>query len=142
MVQRGFTLIEMVIVVAVVAILAALALPSYNEQMRKTRRADAKTALTTVAALQERHYMRNNRYTGNLDDLGGNADESPEGYYDVAVSVAGCPSGQPDESCFVLTATPDAAGPQADDAQCATFMLSDTGAKSSESDGGVATDCW
>ncbi|MCP4091353.1 MAG: prepilin-type N-terminal cleavage/methylation domain-containing protein, partial [Gammaproteobacteria bacterium] len=53
--SRGFTLIELMIVVAIVGILAAIAYPSYQEQVRKSRRADANGALLGLANAMQRH---------------------------------------------------------------------------------------
>lgn len=62
---RGFTLIELMIVVAIVGILAAIAFPSYQNHVTKTRRADAQSALTGFAAAMERYYTDNrNTYLG------------------------------------------------------------------------------
>ena len=61
---KGFTLIELMVVVAVVAILASIALPSYQEQMRKSRRAQAKADLVEYAQMAERHFTVNNTYVG------------------------------------------------------------------------------
>lgn len=137
--NTGFSLIELLIALAIVAILAAIAIPSYNSQIQKTRRSDAITSLTRAASMQERFYMRNNSYTGVVADLGGA--QSPEGYYTLAVDITACPNGQPDGSCFTLTANP--AGPQVSDTHCAVFTLSDTGLKAAADSGGVPqTDCW
>jgi Tfp pilus assembly protein PilE len=103
------------------------------------------TALTTAAAMQERFYMRNNSYSANLNDLGGLAGslKSPERYYDIAVSITGCPNGQPNGSCFVLSAAPAAGGPQGSDTHCAVFSLADSGQKTAADNGGVVrSDCW
>lgn len=59
---RGFTLVELMIVVAIIGILASIALPAYNEHIRKARRADAQTALMELAQHMERHYTINNSY--------------------------------------------------------------------------------
>jgi type IV pilus assembly protein PilE len=53
-VRKGFTLIELAVTVAVVAIVAAIALPSFLDSIRKSRRADAFTAITTIQQAQER----------------------------------------------------------------------------------------
>lgn len=137
--HSGFTLIELMIVVAIIAILAAVAIPSYNSYIQKTRRADAKVALTHAAAQQERFYMRHNAYAGNLSDIGGTGGmlHSPEGYYSLSVSIEGCPNGQPNGSCFVLTAEPTAKANQDNDVHCAQFTLRDTGKREATS-----ADCW
>jgi type IV pilus assembly protein PilE len=57
--QKGFTLIEIMVVVAIIAILAAIALPSYSEYMARTRRGTAASCLLEVGQLVERHYTKN-----------------------------------------------------------------------------------
>ena len=60
--QRGFTLMEVMVTVAIVGILAAIAFPSYQDSLRKSRRTDAKNALTQAVANMERYYNQNNTY--------------------------------------------------------------------------------
>ncbi|MCM5681506.1 type IV pilin protein [Schlegelella sp. S2-27] len=74
---RGFTLIELMIVVVVVAILSALAFPSYVEAVRKSRRAEAKTALLELAARQERYFTTHNAYAETPPFLGYAGSEFP-----------------------------------------------------------------
>ena len=62
---KGFTLIELMIVVAVIAILASIAYPSYQDSVRKTRRADAKEVLLEGAQWMERFFTENYRYDKN-----------------------------------------------------------------------------
>ncbi len=61
--QRGFTLVELMIVVAVVAILVRIAYPSYQESVIKSKRADAKAALSELSNWMERYYTANGCYT-------------------------------------------------------------------------------
>lgn len=60
--SHGFTLIELMIVVAIVAILAMVAYPSYQDSVRKGRRAEAKRGLAELQVLQERHRTNNTTY--------------------------------------------------------------------------------
>lgn len=64
---RGFTLMEVMIAVAIVAILVAVALPAYEEQVRKSRRAEGKSALLKTIQLQERFYTASATATYSLD---------------------------------------------------------------------------
>ena len=76
--QRGFTLIELMIVVAVIAILAAVAWPSYQNQVRATNRADAQGALLGLAQAMERHFTQNGSYLGAA---AGGADDGAPGIF-------------------------------------------------------------
>lgn len=92
--QSGFTLIELMIVVAVIAILAGVAYPSYLEQVRKTKKSDAMAIINKVMQAQERFFINNLTYTADLTDLGfSTADNVPseKGYY--LVSAAACGGG-------------------------------------------------
>lgn len=64
--SQGFTLIEVMIVVAIVAILAAIAVPNYSRYVERGRRAEARELLMRVAAAEERYYTNFNRYTDNI----------------------------------------------------------------------------
>lgn len=74
--QNGFTLIELMIVVAIVGILAAIAYPSYRDYVIETRRADAQGALMGLANAMERHYTENNTYRNA--SMGGGSDHTGE----------------------------------------------------------------
>ncbi len=60
--QAGFTLIELMIVVAIIGILSAIAYPSYVESVRKSKRADARAQLLEVAQYMQKFYSQNDRY--------------------------------------------------------------------------------
>ena len=119
--QRGITLIELMIVVVIVAIIASIAYPSYQEQMRKTRRADAQSALMDAAAKMERRYTQFGSYSAALAGMGISA-TSPEGYYGITATLAG------DPQTFLLTATPIAGSVQDGD-NCGNFTINQAQAK-------------
>ncbi len=138
-ISHGFTLIELMIVVAVIAILAAIAYPSYLDQVRKSRRADAKAALLELAQFMERNYTTANRYD---QDSGGSAidtaalpfQESPKDgstkYYDLTLDAVA-------QTTFALHAAPK--GDQLND-KCKTLTVNQAGAKNTIP-AGIA-DCW
>ena len=138
--SRGFTLVEVMIVVAIVAILSTIALPSYEAYIRKTRRTDAKNALLDLATRQEKYYSINNKYTPTLTDLGySNANSSPvyssgNSYYDLTVTA--------NATTFKGMATPK--GPQLKDAECYAFTLNNTGAKGNQNGATILSPdrCW
>lgn len=138
--ERGFTLIEVMIVVVIIAILAAIAYPSYQNQVQKTRRSDAMSALTSAAAAQERWFTENSQYTGTRSDI--SPEFSEEGYYRITLdNPTGGSCGATGEYCFTLTAT--AVGAQLGDENCRTMSITHTGAKSStDKDAAASTGCW
>lgn len=137
---KGFTLVEILIVVAIIGILAGIAFPSYQGSILKSKRAEAKEALLSAAGRQEREYLQSNAY---IVDSANNdfAQISPliteSGTY--SIDVASCDGNS--TSCFVLTAT--ARGSQSDDTKCQTFTLDNVGEKlSTNSAGTLVDDCW
>lgn len=118
---QGFTLIELMIVVAVIAILAAIAYPSYQSHIIKTRRATAAACVIELAQFMEREYTTNQSYedatlpqTSCQNDL--------NAFYSFAF-----PS-PPTATAFSITAT--AQGVQANDTQCGNLTINERGTKS------------
>lgn len=139
---RGFTLIELMITIAIVAIIATIAIPSYTDQVRKGRRAEAVSELGRLQMAQERWRADRSAY-GTLAQIGG-VSPLPSGYYSIAVSTPGgnCGSGTAASSAnsFAITAT--AAGAQAADSTCATLTLTSLCGVVSKTSTGGGTNCW
>ena len=128
----GFTLIELMIVIAAVAILASIALPSYQEQVRKSRRAQAKSDLVEYAQMAERFFTVNNTYVGfALPATQSPREAGATARYTLALTTQTA-------SAFVITAT--ATGPQTSD-RCRDLSLSNTGLKT-ESGSATLAECW
>jgi len=147
--QEGFTLIELMIVVAVIGVLAALALPSFLDSVRKGRRADAVASLTQVQQAQERWRANRGSYADNdllstapPDGLGIPA-TTVNGYYALALSGVGAAG-------YTVTATAKSGTLQASDSACQKLVLRLAGGNIfySSVDGGGTADaadakrCW
>ena len=134
----GFTLIEIMLVVAILAMLSLIAIPGYQESVRKSRRADAMRNLMELGTRQEKFYAKNSTYTTTIDassglNLGRTTDN--DGYYNL--TAAAC-TDKTIATCYVVTATPT--GSQADDTSCAVLALDSLGERTAS--GTLGGDCW
>lgn len=136
---RGFTLIELMIVVAIIAILAVIAVPTYMTYVLHGRRAQAYALLENDQAMLERCYAQNFSYTPAAPaSCPAPAMTSQNGYYVLAPA----PATSIGASSYVLTLTP--AGPQASDTDCAALSLNSANVRSAKSASGAdnTTVCW
>ena len=134
--EHGFTLIEVMIVVVIVAILAAVAIPSYQGQIQKTRRADAKEALMRAAAAQERYFFSHNEYTDDLTQLGFQSSLSNDAHYSLKADPV-------TTTAFTITATPVPNGVQLKDTQCTEFSINQLGKQEAKGSGSnPSNECW
>lgn len=134
--SAGFTLIELMIVVAIIGIIAAIAYPSYRNNVMATHRANAQADLMKLAQWMERKYVQQDY---SYQD-GGSAPTLPQTrspqdgakMYDLTVTTTS-------KNEFELKAAP--AGGQTDD-KCGTLTLNQAGAKTATKGGSAVNDCW
>jgi type IV pilus assembly protein PilE len=155
--SRGMTLIELMIVVVIVSILSSIAIPSYIQQVRKSRRVEAKTALLDLAGREERFFSTSANganYSALPSDLGYTGAAWPvqvgNNYYQVTVCIdtgvgttPGCDPNPnaPTSPSFYILATPVAGTSQASDAQCTSFGVDSIGAQFATGNQ-TAAFCW
>jgi type IV pilus assembly protein PilE len=144
--SKGFSLIEMMIVVVVIAILVAIAIPMYQRQIQESRRTSAKTALLDIASREEKFYSTNNYYTLEMANLGyaaaqitGNTLQAPGGgsdYYTIQFPA----SASTQAASYTVQAVPVAGSQQASDV-CGTYQITDLGVQTNFG-GAQTTGCW
>lgn len=129
---RGFSLIELMIVVAIVAILGAIAYPSYQRYLLTSHRVEAKKMLLDAANRQETYFMDFNRYASSAVALNVST-HSDSNYYNLVISAG--------TNTFTLSAT--ASGAQGSDRDCVTFSVDQNGTRTATRFGNATNNaCW
>lgn len=133
--QGGFTLIELMIVVAVIGILSAIAYPSYAEYIRRGHRAEARAGLLQAQQWLERAATATGTYPAAAA-FPATLKKVPNDRYDLTYAPAGNPV-----ATFTLTATPK--GAQTGD-KCGNYTLTNTGLRGAKgvTSGDIVTECW
>ena len=142
--KKGFTLVELLVVMIIVGILATIAFPSYREYVARARRSDGQAALLDLASRLERFYSERNTYQSATIGTGGSTDvlsrtTSSENWYTLSITSATA-------NAYNLQATPVGAQATAD-TRCQSLTLNSLGAKGVASGPagaptGTAADCW
>ena len=137
--SAGFSLVELMVAVAIVAMLSMIAVPNFMQNVRKSKRVDAHTALTRTSYNLERYMASNGRYTTNPTLLGLVVDDdgiwSDDRNYNIRVTAG--PSGL--TRGYVITATAAADSMQADDTGCTAFTIDSLGQRSPDP---ATSKCW
>jgi type IV pilus assembly protein PilE len=129
---RGFTLIELMIVLAILGLLGAIALPSYTSHTAKAYRTDARAQLLQVAQFMQRFYAANDNFKadrkgnavlGQIPEMLLHSPSQGPALYDLTI-----PEATLSEQNFIIQMTPVASGKMATD-ECGTFTLTSTGIK-------------
>ncbi|MBI5925446.1 MAG: type IV pilin protein [Aquabacterium sp.] len=144
--SRGFTLIEVMVVVAIIGILASIAYPSYTEYVRRGQRAKAQTALMEAAQYMQRYYAANNSYKTPLagsDLTAANVASALSNSNDLAYDLS-FDTNSPTATSYKLLMTPKSSGTMNGD-RCGAFGIDQTGLKSVTPPSGKSTtvaECW
>ena len=140
--NTGFTLVELMMVIAVVAIIAAIALPAYTGQVRKSHRADAVNGLGNLQLRQERWRAENPAFAATAQL--GTMPASPYYTFAAATPAGTCPDGTTactSSNCYAVTA--DTTGTQTgDDDQCATLTLASRCGQLERTSTPTGGSCW
>lgn len=124
--DRGFTLVEIMVVVAIIGLLASIALPSYRQHILRSSRAQGQACVSQIAQALERRYTTALSYAGAMPVVGCTTEGGLDTRYGIAADITA--------RTYIIRATP--LGAQAEDT-CGTMSLNQQGAKT-----GAKANCW
>jgi type IV pilus assembly protein PilE len=143
-IQRGMTLIELVVVMMIIGVLAAVAIPSYRNYVIRSQRSDAKDAVLALATQQEKHYLQCNRYgtaIGAATNCAANQVQafaaSKNGWYGLFIDGGTA-------TTYTVRATAVNGEDQWQDTDCRDFIVTEAGVRTAR-DAGTAdntAECW
>ena len=129
--HRGYTLVELMIVVTILGIISSIAYPHFVEFVQETRRTDAREALEEIRTLEYEFFQNYKRY-GTRDEIN-YASTSTKGYYQIGVVA----------NALNFSASATALGPQLKDTECRVFGINTNGTLVSfDKDGAQTFNCW
>jgi len=127
--DKGFTLIELMIVVAIIGILASIAYPAYQDYVLRAKRGDGKVAILSAQLVQEKYRANNITYLAVASTA------SSDGYYNYAVTIGAALLARTN---YTITATPTFT-----DASCGNLILTvAAGVETKSASAGSVADCW
>lgn len=144
--NAGFTMIELMIVVAIIGILARIAYPSYVKQVVKSNRSDAKIKIADVSQRMQRCFTAQSTFNPTtglcaVKDAATAASgiASDNGYYTISIAAADLTA-----TTFKIKATAVSGKRQANDNDCSLFQIDQTGKKLAQNAGGddTTSTCW
>ena len=122
--NKGFTLVELMIVIAIIGILGSVAYPSYLSHVKKANRADGIDSLLALAGRMEEYYMNNDTYDGATVV----SVDSSDKLYKLSITT---------QTAFAYTIT---ATPVGGDSYCGNLTLNSLGVKGTSA--GTVANCW
>ena len=125
-INSGYTLVELMIVIAIIGILGSIGYPAYTSYVKKANRADGIDSLLALSGYMEEYYMNNDTYVGAKVATA----KSSDGRYTLAITAA-------DGFTYTLTATPVSGDPQ-----CGNLTLNSLGKKGVSAAGATVENCW